>query len=340
MRTLKKLAEIVNGVVVGDANTEIHSAASLKNAQTGQISFLTSAAFKSYLDTTAASAIIVKTQKDYPAGKNFLVVDDPHLAYAKIANELYPAQQHAYGIDASATVHANATVHPNSSIGQNVVIEDGAQIEDGVCIMANSVIGANARIGENTLIYPNVTIYHEVEIGQRCIIHAGTVIGSDGFGFAHDNGKWLKIPQIGTVIIGDDVEIGANAAIDRGAIENTIIESGAKLDNDIHIAHNVQIGANTVIAAKCGFAGSAIIGKNCMFGGMVAVNGHLELADNVVIMGHSTVTKSIKEAGSYSSVIPVEPASTWARYVGRFKRLESLNDRVKQCEEKLKEEKD
>ena len=341
--TLATLAEHVKGEVVGDASVVVESVAGLASAQAGQISFLTSASYQSHLSTTSASAVIVKERDDSITNTNLLLVDDPHAAYARIAQLLYPAKQYTQeiqGIDPSASIHKNCKVHANTSIGPNVVIEEGAEIAEGVCIKANGYIGSNVRIAEHSFIYPNVTILDKVEIGQRCIIHSGTVIGSDGFGYAYAAEGWLKIPQIGTVIIGNDVEIGANTAIDRGALEDTVIADGVKLDNQIHIAHNVRIGENTVVAASCGFAGSSVIGKNCMFGGMVAVSGHIELADNVVIMGHSTVTKSIREAGSYCSAIPVAPAPIWRKYVGRFKRLEGLFKRVTVCEEKLKESKD
>jgi len=335
--TLEQLAELVKGKVIGDASVSIETVATLETAQAGQISFLTSAAYKPFLATTSASAVIVK-EYDEKANTNLLVVDDPHAAYAKIAQCLYPRKKYPGGVDASASVHSSCKIHSSASIGPNVVIEEGVEIGEGVCIKANCFVGRDVHIGDNSFIYPNVTILHEVEIGQRCIVHSGTVIGSDGFGYAYEAEGWLKIPQVGTVIVGNDVEIGANTAIDRGAIENTVIADGVKLDNQIHIAHNVRIGENSVVAASCGFAGSTTVGKNCMFGGMVATSGHIELADGVVIMGHSSVTKTIKEAGSYSSTLPVSPAHEWRRHVGRFKRLDGLTKRVAKCEAQLKKD--
>ncbi len=338
--TLEKLAEHVDGKVFGNADVSIDSVATLPNAKTGQISFLTNPLYRSYLATTSASAVIVNEFIQDADNVNQLVVDNPHAAYARIAQVLYPRQKHVAGIDATAVISENSRVDASASIGANVVIAEGTEIGKDVCIKANCYIGRDVYIGDDTLIYPNVTILDEVRIGQRCIIFPSAVIGADGFGHAYDDGGWLKIPQVGTVIIGNDVEVGSSTSIDRGAIENTVIEDGVKLDNQIQIAHNVRIGENTVVAAGVGIAGSTTIGKNCMFGGMVAVSGHIELTDNVVITGKSTVTKSLNQPGSYSSAIPVESSRVWRRYVGRFKRLESLFKRVTDIEKTLKENKD
>lgn len=333
--TLGKLAELVNGQVKGDESVAIDSVATLADAVKGQISFLTSTKYKPFLATTQASAVIIAAEDETPA--NLLIVENPHAAYAKVAQELYPRTVIEPGIHPTATVHDSCTIHESAHIGPNVVVEENVIIDERVSIGANSFIGRKSHIGKETLIYPLVTLYHETVIGMRCIIHSNVVIGADGFGFAFDNGVWLKIPQVGKVVIGNDVEIGACSTIDRGAIGDTVIGDGVKLDNQIQIAHNVQVGDQSVIAAQSGIAGSTKIGKHFMIGGHVAVSGHLEITDNVVVTGKSTVTKSIKEPGSYSSTIPVEPSNKWRRYVGRFKRLESLSKRVAKCEEILKD---
>ena len=338
--TLEKLAEHVNGKIFGDGSVKIDSVATLSNAKSSQISFLTNPRYRSYLISTLASAVIVKDFSEDVKKINQLVVDNPHAAYARITQILYPEKNRIKGIDKQAFIHKSSQIDETASIGPNVVIEEGVNIGKGVCIKANSFIGRNVVIGENTLIYPNVTILDEVQIGNRCIIFPSAVIGADGFGYAYDDTGWIKIPQVGTVIIGNDVEIGSSTTIDRGAIEDTIIEDGVKLDNQIHIAHNVTVGAHSVLTAGACIAGSTTIGKNCMTGGMVGIGGHLEITDNVVITGMSMVTKSIEQAGSYSSGIPIEPSRVWRRYVGRFKRLEGLFKRVTECEKILKDNKD
>jgi len=338
--TLEKLAEHVNGKVFGDGSIKIDSVATLSNAKSGQLSFLTNPKYRSLLTSTSASAVIVKEFISDAEKLSQLVVDNPHAAYAKITQILYPQRELTAGIGQHANIHDNTRIDESVSIGPNVVVEEGAEIAKGVCIKANSFIGRNVVIGEDTLIYPNVTILDEVQVGKRCIIFPSAVIGADGFGHAYDESGWIKIPQVGTVIIGNDVEIGSGTTIDRGAIEDTVIEDGAKLDNQIQIAHNVHIGVNTLLAACVGISGSTTVGKNCMLGGMVGVAGHLNITDNVIITGMSLVTKSISQAGSYSSGIPVEPSRIWRRYLGRFKRLEGLIKRVTDCENTLKESKD
>ncbi len=338
--TLEKLAEHVNGKVFGDGSIKINSVATLSSAKSGQISFLTNPHYRSQVETTSASAVIVKEFNQDAEKVNQLVVDNPHAAYAKITQILYPEKKRLEGIDKRASIHENSHVNETASIGPNVVIEEGVNIGKGVCIKANCFIGCNVIIGENSLIYPNVTILDDVQIGQRCIIFPSAVIGADGFGHAYDESGWVKIPQVGTVIIGNDVEIGSSTTIDRGAIENTVIADGVKLDNQIHIAHNVKIGENSLLTAGATIAGSTTVGKNCMTGGMVGIGGHLKIADNVVVTGMSMVTKSIDQAGSYSSGIPVEPSRVWRRYVGRIKRLEGLFKRVTDCENTLKKSKE
>jgi UDP-3-O-[3-hydroxymyristoyl] glucosamine N-acyltransferase len=332
--TLGQLAGLVNGRVRGDESTEINSVATLQDASRGQISFLTNKQYKSFLTSTKASAVIIDNEAD--CSTNLLIVENPHAAYAKIAQLLYSPQKPEPGIHPSASVHTTSRVDDSAQIGPNVVIEENVTVDAGVSVGANCFIGAGTKIGRDTQINPLVTIYHSSEIGERCIVYSSSVIGADGFGHAYDGEGWLKIPQLGKVIIGNDVEIGSNTTVDRGAIGDTIIEDGVKLDNQIQIAHNVQIGANTVMAASVAVAGSAKIGKNCMIGGLTGIAGHLEITDNVVITAMSMVIKSIDEAGSYSSGIPVEPSKIWRRYVGRFKRLESLSKRLAKCEETLK----
>lgn len=330
--TLEKLAEHVGGNIVGDAKCQISSVATLNHAGSGQISFLTNILYKNQLEHTKASAVLISEEFVDRCTVNAIVVTNPHAAYAKVASLLNPVEFSEVGHHPTACIADSCQLHSKSCIAANVVLEAGVVIEEGVFIGANSVIGKGSRIGKDSYLHANVTIYKGSNLGERVIIHSGVVIGSDGFGQAYDNGTWLKVPQLGGVKIGDDVEVGANTCIDRGAIEDTVIEDGVKLDNQIQIAHNVQIGAHTVIAACAAIAGSTTIGKHCMIGGAVGIAGHLEIADKVMIMGMSLVCKSIKQPGSYSSAIPSENSRQWNRQVVRIKQLDTMARRLRRLE--------
>ena len=333
--TLAKLAKHVDGTVHGDKDCEITAVATLENATQGQISFLTNLHYKSFLKTTSASAVILKADMLGDCHVNALVVDNPHVAYAKIAQLLYPPERPAVGIHPSAFIDPSAIIGEGVSIGPNVVVEANVRIGNDTTIAANSFVGNNSRIGNSVKVDVHVTVHNGSIIGDRCILFSGVVIGSDGFGHAYEKTGWVKIPQVGKVVIGDDVEVGANTTIDRGAIDDTVIGNGVKLDNLIQIGHNVRIGEHTVIAACCGIAGSAVIGKRCMIGGLSGVAGHLEVADDVMIAAMSMVTTSIQTAGTYSSAIPAEPNTVWRRYVARFKQLDSFAKRLKTLEKQV-----
>ena len=332
---LGELAKVVGGRVVGEEHCEIDGVASLDQATVGQISFLTSPQFRKYLSDTAASAVIIKSDDLELCKVNALIVDDPSVAYARIATLLYPQTKDAYSVHPTAVVSPDSKVSKKVWIGPYCVIEAGAVITDDVRLGPGCVIGKNAIIGENSQLEANVIIWHDTVIGHHALIHSGVVIGSDGFGFANDKGVWIKIPQLGRVRIGNDVEIGANTTIDRGTLEDTVIDDGVKLDNQIQVAHNVRIGAHTVIAACTGIAGSAKIGKHCAIGGAVGIGGHLEIVDNVQITGKSMVTKSIKEPGLYSSGIPLDTNQKWHRNVARFRQLDDMAHKLRQLEKLL-----
>ncbi|MGM0679512.1 MAG: UDP-3-O-(3-hydroxymyristoyl)glucosamine N-acyltransferase [Pseudomonadota bacterium] len=263
---------------------------------------------------------------------NALVVDNPHAAYARIASLLYPPVTPPPGIHPSAVVEDSATVPQSVSIGVNCYVGPEVRLGEGVSIGAGCIIEAGVHIGSNSRLAANVTVLHECQIGQKAVIHPGVVIGGDGFGQASDQGVWLKIPQIGRVIIGDDVEIGANTTIDRGAIEDTIIGDNVKLDNLIQVAHNVRLGAHTVVASGTGIAGSARIGKHCTIAGMVGIAGHIEIADNVTVTAMSIVSHSIREPGIYSSGTTLEPNRLWRKNAVRFKQLDEMARRIKSLE--------
>jgi len=328
--------------------------ASLHEATTQQLAFCGSKKFLSEILSSQAAAIIispalfdrflsdtvqsntVQNQTDYSELKqNFLLVANPELSFS-VLTQLFstypPASLH---IHSSAVVHETAIIGKQVSIEPNAVIQQGAVIADNCVIGAGSVVGAYAQIGENTRLFSNVNVYHDVEIGADCIIHAGAALGSDGFGFVPGTSGLEKLYQLGSLIVGDRVEIGANCTIDRGALSDTIIANGVKMDNQVHIAHNVSIGENTAIAGCVGIAGSTKIGANCQFGGQTGINGHIMICDNVVVTGQGLVAQSISEPGVYSSGIPASKNSNWRRNASRFHQLNDMARTIKKIESKL-----
>lgn len=335
--SLHDIARHIDARIEGDSNAVISSISSLANATAGEIAFLSDDKYLTDLQNTCASAVIVKSEHQSHVQGNALIVNDPYLAFAKVAQLLDTTPDSATNIAPSAVIDPTVDLADNVHIGANVVIEAGATIKDNVQIGPGSVIGKNAVIGENTKLWANVTIYHQVRVGADCLIHAGTVIGADGFGYANEKGRWVKIPQLGTVVIGDRVEIGGATVIDRGALEDTIIEDGVIIDNLCHIAHNVKIGENTAMAATSAVAGSSTIGKHCTMAGRVGINGHIEVADNCHFSAYAMVTKTIKEPGVYSSGIPAENAKDWRKNIINLRNIAGLKDRVKKLEQMLKQ---
>jgi UDP-3-O-[3-hydroxymyristoyl] glucosamine N-acyltransferase len=333
--TLQQLADITQSILQGDGAIQIQRVASLEKASTGDIGYIRDAKYKQYLPQIKASALILPPDlaKDYQG--NCLINADPYLAYAKAVSVLNPIPQPALGIHPSAVVADSVVMGAGCSIAANVVLGERVVLGQGVMVAAGCVIEADCVIGEATLIYPNVSIGRDTQIGKRCVIQAGAAIGGDGFGFAPDKGTWFKIPQIGNVILEDDVEVGANTTIDRASMGSTRVGKGTKLDNLIQVAHNVQIGQYTVIAGSTGIAGSAKIGNHCRIGGMCGISGHIEIVDNVTITGRTFVASSIAEAGTYSSDTTAEPSSSWRRNVTRFHQLDKLFKRVADLEKQL-----
>jgi UDP-3-O-[3-hydroxymyristoyl] glucosamine N-acyltransferase len=336
-RTLAQIAQHVNGQVVGDPDYLIHGVGTLTQAGPEQISFLANKKYRKFLHITRAGAVIVTTGLGEDLSCNLIEVADPYVAYARIAAMLHPEPFKQPGIHPSAWVHPDAEIADDVSIGPQVSIEAGVKIGRGSVIAAGCVLETDVKVGQDCRIKANVTLCHEVMIGDRVIIHPGVVIGADGFGIANDNGQWIKVPQVGSVRIGNDVEIGANTTIDRGAIDDTSIADGVKLDNQIQIAHNVIIGEHTVIAGCVGIAGSTRVGRHCAIGGGTGIAGHIEIADGVQLTGMSMVTKSITESGVFSSGIPAEPAKQWHKNVIRYRQMDKLTERVKQLENQLKD---
>jgi UDP-3-O-[3-hydroxymyristoyl] glucosamine N-acyltransferase len=295
------------------------------------LGFLANPALLGELRSTRLAAVILAPKLAGECPTDALLHANPHATFARIASLLH-APAPASGVHATALLHPRASVAADAAIGPYAVVEEGAVIGARCSVGAHSIIGAHVTLGADTRIAARVTLLAGSRLGARCIVHPGAVIGSDGFGNARDGVEWVKVPQLGAVRIGDDVEIGANTTIDRGALEDTVIEDGVRLDNQIQVAHNVVIGAHTAIAACTGIAGSTRIGRRCMIGGGTGIGGQLVIGDDIVIAGFGQVSSSLTQPGMYSSVLPVEEVRLWRRLVGRFKRLEQLTARVGRLE--------
>ncbi|MBT8144302.1 MAG: UDP-3-O-(3-hydroxymyristoyl)glucosamine N-acyltransferase [Gammaproteobacteria bacterium] len=324
--------------VAGDPDVVVDHVATLQSAGPGAITFLANPRYRRWLADTGASAVILEAGDAGECPTTALISDNPYALYARVATELSPPRTLVPGIDAGASVADSAAVPADCEIGPQAVIEADVVLGKRVYVGPGVVIGHGARIGDDTRLLANVTVCHGVDIGQRVIIHPGSVIGADGFGIARETDGWFKVPQLGSVTIGNDVEIGSCTSIDRGAIEDTVIEDGVKLDNQIQVAHNVYIGAHTVVAACSGISGSTRIGKRCMIAGAVGFVGHLEIADDVIITGQTMVNRSINEPGGvYSSALPMDEARQWRRNSARFRRLDDMAKRLRQLEKKISE---
>ncbi|MBI5919213.1 MAG: UDP-3-O-(3-hydroxymyristoyl)glucosamine N-acyltransferase [Nitrosomonadales bacterium] len=333
-----RLADLVarfGGEVLGDAETCVSQVGTLDSADARHITFLANRKYRTQLEATAAAAIIVSRADADATALPRIVCDNPYAYFARVSALFNPQPEVVPGIHPSAVIGDGAAISPSAQIGANVVIGVAARIGANTVIMAGCIIGDGVSIGDDCRLYPRVVIYHDCVIGDRLVAHSGAVIGADGFGLAWDAGRWLKIPQIGRVVIGDDVEIGANTTIDRGALDDTVIENDVKLDNQIQIAHNVRVGAHTAIAGCVGIAGSTTIGKYCRIGGSAGIIGHLEISDNVEISAFSLVSKSITEAGSYTGIFPLSRKEEWRKTAAQLRHLDELAQRVKHLENKL-----
>ncbi len=333
---LEELARHVQGRVQGRADIVIERAASLADAGPHDIAFAADERYREPLRATTAGAVVLTAALAEGFAGNALVVPDPRVAFARICAWLHPPPPIRPGIHPTAVIDPQARVSPDAEVGPHAVIEAGAVVAAGAYIGPGCYIGRGASVGEGTRLEAQVVLAHACVLGARCLVHPGAVIGADGFGFARDGETWVKQPQLGRVVVGDDVEIGANTTIDRGALGDTVIGDGVKLDNLIQVAHNVRIGEHTVIAACTGIAGSAVIGRRCMIGGQAAINGHITIADDVQIMACSLVTSSITEPGSvYSGAIRAVPAGTWRRLAARLYQLETLAQRLRELEKRI-----
>ncbi len=334
--TLRELGAACGARVEGAAQTRISCIGTLHAASEGAISFLANPKYRQLLATTRASAVILGPEDAEHTSLPRLITPQPYACYARVAAMLNPPPAYPAGIAPGATVAEGAKVAASAAIGPGVHIGAGAVIGEAVVLAPGVVIGERVEVGAETRIFGNAVVYADCVIGPRCVIHAGAVIGADGFGMAEDQGVWLKIPQIGRVVIGADVEVGANTTIDRGALDDTVIEDGVKLDNQIQIAHNCRIGAHTAIAGCVGIAGSTRIGRHCKIGGAAMIIGHLAIADHVVISAGSFVSKSIARAGVYTGVYPLAPHDKWLHTAPYIRQLGELADRVRELERRMK----
>ncbi|MGH8616617.1 MAG: UDP-3-O-(3-hydroxymyristoyl)glucosamine N-acyltransferase [Burkholderiales bacterium] len=336
--TLRDIVGRLGGEVIGDPARRVTALAPLERAGGTEIAVASQPRHQPLLALTGAAAVVVGPALRQAVTGAGIVTDNPYVYFARLLALLHPEPIPRAGIHRSAIVEPGAKVARSAAVGPRAVIGRGAAIGAGAQIGAGCVIGARTRIGAQTRLHASVTVYPDCVLGARVLVHAGAVIGADGFGHALEDGRWIKIPQVGRVVIGDDVEIGANTAIDRGTLEDTVIEEGVKLDNLIQIGHNVRIGAHTAIAGCVAIAGSTRIGRHCRIGGASAISGHLMIADGVTISGGTTVVKSIAAAGTYTSLPPLLPHREWQRNTVRMRQLERLVDRIAALEARLKEE--
>lgn len=330
--TLRELAERFGCELDGEADRVVTRVGTLAGAGDDAIAFLANPLYKSQLAATRAAAVILEPRFRTESPVACLVHREPYATYARVAAYLHPPRPASPGVHPSAVVAPGVTVPASAEIGAHVVIGSGCTLGEAVVVGAGSVLGTRVALGEATRLAARVTVLDDVTIGARCIVHSGAVIGADGFGFARTAEGWVKVPQLGGVVIGDDVEIGANTTIDRGTIEPTVIENGVKLDNLVQVAHNARIGEHTIMAGMSGVAGSTRIGKRCMIGGAVAIIQQLTICDDVMFTVRSLVTRSVTEPGTYSSSLPAEEAGLWRRNVARLKQLDSLAERLQAIE--------
>lgn len=332
---LRDLANRFQCRLIGDTETEIHSVCTLQQGKSGGISFLANRKYAKHLASTQASAVILRASDASNSPVPVLIHENPYACYARVAQYISAVESAASSVHASAVIASASRIAGNVTIGPNVVIGNDVTIAEGCYIGPGCTLSDGVSIGRDSHLHSNITVYKDCIIGERALIHAAVVIGADGFGIAQDQGEWVKVPQLGRVVIGDDVEIGASTTVDRGAIDDTVIGNGVKLDNQIQIGHNVRLGDHTAIAGCVGVAGSAVIGQRCTIGAMTLVLGHLELVDDVHITAQSLVTKSINTPGVYSSGTPLQHNAAWKRNFTRFGQLDDMARRLKKIERQV-----
>jgi UDP-3-O-[3-hydroxymyristoyl] glucosamine N-acyltransferase len=333
--TLAELARRFGLRLEGDGSIVITHVATLDNARAGALAFLANPRYRAQLATTRASAVVVTAADAAHTAHARLVADNPYATFARIAQLLHPAAPVEPGIDATARIDATASVARSASVGPYAVIGAGARVGERTQVGAHCVIGAHGAVGDDCVLHPRVTLYARTEIGPRSVVHSGAVLGADGFGLAEAEGRWVRIPQTGRVVIGADCEIGANTTIDRGTIDDTVLGDDVRLDNQIQIGHNCVIGDHTAMAGCVGIAGSTRIGRNCRIGGAAMISGHLTIADGTTVGGGSVVFSDIDAPGTYSSVMPLQPYREWQKTAAQLRKLAHLRERVAALERAL-----
>jgi UDP-3-O-[3-hydroxymyristoyl] glucosamine N-acyltransferase len=333
--TLAEIAARVGAAVEGDATRRVSRVGTLEHAGPDAIAFLANPRYRAQLATTGAGAVIVAPADAAATSLPRLVAAKPYAVYAKVASLLHPPATAVGGIHPTAVVGDGARVDARASVGAHAVIGPRAVIGARAIVGPGTVVGAEAEIGDDVTLHANVTVYDRCVVGARTLVHSGAVIGADGFGMAEEGGRWLRIPQVGRVVVGADCDIGANTTIDRGAIDDTVIEDDVKLDNQVHVAHNCRIGRHTAIAGCVGIAGSTHIGRNCMIGGAAGIGGHISIADGTVIGGATWVVSTIEQAGVYTGMFPTLPHREWRKVATQLRHLDELADRVRTLERAL-----
>lgn len=326
--TLGEIAARLGARLVGDGDVLIEQAGSLEHAGPRQIAFYSGPRYRAQLAATRAGAVVLAPQSEALTELPRIVAGNPHACFARAAQLLNPTVPPAAGVHASARVHAGARVAASACVEAGAVLCEGAEVGERAWVGAGCYLGEGAALGADSRLYPNVVVYARCRLGARVIVHAGAVIGADGFGMANEDGRWLKIPHVGRVLVGDNVEIGANTTIDRGTFEDTVIEDGVRLDNQIQIGHNCRIGAHTAMAGCVGVAGSAVIGRHCTFGGAAMVLGHLSICDGVQVSSGTLITRSIHKPGTYTGVFPFDENASWLRNAALLRHLDELAARV------------
>ncbi len=332
---LQDIANLLGGQVIGDPEYRVHALATLQSAGSDQLSFFANARYLAQLKSSQAGAVLVRAEHLDSVANHAILVEDPYLAYARVSALFDWRAPANAGVHPTAVLGPDVQVDATAEVGAYAVIGAGSRIAAGACIGAQVMIGARCQVGENSRIEAGVVFYDDVRLGARSIVHSGAVLGADGFGFAPDAGRWVKIYQLGGVLVGDDVEIGAGTTIDRGALDDTRIGNGVKLDNQVQVAHNVHIGADTAIAGCTAIAGSTRIGERCTIAGLSGITGHLTIVAGTHITAMSLVSKSITKPGAYSSGTGLQPHQSWKRNVVRFKQLDELARRVAKLEQTI-----
>ena len=333
--TLREIAARFGGELAGNPAVRIARVATLEGATAGSIAFLANERYLQQLDTTHASAIIIGEALRDASGLPRIVCENPYAYFARVSALLNPARPAKAGVHRTAVVSGTARLGRGVEVGPLAVIERNVRVGAGSIIGAGCFLGAGVVVGAGARFHPHVTIYHDCVLGDRVVLHSGVVIGADGFGLAMAGGRWIRVPQIGRVVIGDDVDIGANTTIDRGAIDDTVIEEGVMLDNQIQVAHNVHIGAHTAIAACSGIAGSARVGRYCRIGGNSGIIGHVTIADHVEVSAHTLISKSITQPGTYTGAYAFGTHAAWRRNAAHLRHLDEFAERLRALEKKL-----